>query len=89
MSRLLPTWALALSLALPFAASTTLLRAQNPTATEALASAWIAALTPAADDPDATARELLRAALAEPRSPVASLLVQEVMNLTSTLQRPA
>ena len=89
MSRHLPAWALALSLALPFAASTTLLRAQNPTATEALASAWIAALTPAADDPDATARELLRAALAEPRSPVASLLVQEVMNLTSTLQRPA
>lgn len=88
MSRLLPAWALALSLALPFVASPTLLRAQNPTGTEALASAWIAALAPAADDPDATARELLRAALAEPRSPVASLLVQEVMNLTSTLQRP-
>lgn len=88
MSRYLPAWALALSLALPFVASSTLLRAQNPTGTEALASAWIAALAPAADDPDATARELLRAALAEPRSPVASLLVQEVMNLTSTLQRP-
>lgn len=82
------TLATTLAIAGPFAAAGDRLRAQQPSATEALAAAWVGALVPATDDPDAEARNLLQTALAEPRSPVAWLLVQEVMNGVESLQRP-
>ena len=82
------TLATALAIAGPFATAGGLLHAQQPSGTEALAAAWIGALVPATDDPDAEARNLLQTALAEPRSPVACLLVQEVMNGVESLQRP-
>lgn len=54
-----------------------------------LARAWLAALVPASDDPDARAQELLTIALAHARSPLAAQLAQEVMNQSGSLLRPA
>jgi hypothetical protein len=56
---------------------------------EALAAALVRAQVPARDDPDARARDLLAAAAAAARSPIAALLVAEAARGLRELQDPA
>jgi len=72
-------WCFALALAGP-------VRAQDETQT--LAAAVTRALAPSADDPDATARDLVTQALAHPRSPGSSFLIEEAGYLVRWLQDP-
>jgi tetratricopeptide (TPR) repeat protein len=62
------------------------LRAQDET--QALAAAIVRSLAPSADDPDATARDLVTTALAHPRSPGSSFLIEETGYLVRWLQDP-
>ncbi|HEU4419849.1 MAG TPA: hypothetical protein VFT55_13035, partial [Planctomycetota bacterium] len=57
--------------------------------TQTLAAAVTRALAPSADDADATARDLVTQALAHPRSPASSFLVEEARSLVRWLQDPA
>lgn len=57
--------------------------------TQELSAAVVRSLAPAADDPDAVALDLLAAAAAHHRSPVAVFVVEEAWRQLNSLQRPA
>lgn len=59
---------------------------QSPTA--ALADALVRAQAPAADDPDASVRDLVTTALGHRRSPAAHTLVDEAIRLVDRTQQP-
>lgn len=63
------------------------LSAQNPTVD--VSRALVAAMAPAIDDYDRTARELITAALANERSPLAWILIEELTNSRHRLQDTA
>ena len=79
LARTRALWCIALTLAAP-------VRAQDET--QALAAAIVRSLAPSADDPDATARDLVTTALAHPRSPGSSFLIEEAGYLVRWLQDP-
>ena len=62
------------------------LPSQSPTTV--LAEALVRAQAPATDDPDATVRELVTAALGHRRSPAAHTLVDEAIRLVGQVQQP-
>jgi tetratricopeptide (TPR) repeat protein len=82
--RAFPSWALPLALTAGLATSSP---AQSETAT--IATAFVAAQVPAKDDPDATAVTLVRTALAHRQSPVAHVLVSDVLQRLGDVQQPA
>jgi tetratricopeptide (TPR) repeat protein len=74
------SWPLLALLSLPVAAQTD---------TQNLATAVVAAMAPAVDDPDAVVKGLLTTALQHRRSPAANFLVDEAIRLVGALQQPA
>ena len=62
------------------------LPSQSPTTV--LAEALVRAQAPATDDPDASVRELVTAALGHRRSPAAHTLVDEAIRLVGQVQQP-